>query len=155
MVVDGSFSTDINSRGEVVTRQTVIGEKVDCYRNLNKPSYFSCKQNAGEYKGKVSGYGNIIVIEEPEFIVSEASRQRILSQFHRNVHAYLRGYFTDAFEGKLKDIHDSSLLAVSYSPYLGGHFFRRDNSQPITREDYRRFAIACGSDVYLTDLRPV
>lgn len=154
MLVDNGFSTDINSRGALVTRQTVIGDKVDIYRNLNKPSYFSCKQREGEFKGKVSGYANIIVIESPEFIVSEASRQRVLNEKSRCVHAYVRGKFTDAFEGKLINPEDRSLLAVSYSPYLGGHFFRRDNNQPVTREDYRKFAIVCGADVYLTDLNP-
>jgi hypothetical protein len=152
MLVDNGFSTDINSRGLVVTRQTFIGDKVDVYRNLNKPSYFSCKQREGEFKGKVSGYANIIVIEAPEFIVSEASRQRILSTKSRTVHAFVRGRLTGTFEGKLINPNDSRLLAVSYSPYLGAHFFRRDNNQPITRADYRKFAIVCGADVYLTDL---
>jgi hypothetical protein len=152
MLVDNTLSTGIKYKGSFETRHTAIRDEVDVYRNLNKPNYFSCKCRAGDYKGKVSGYANIIVLEGPEFVVSEVSRQRVLKDRSRNVHAYVRGRFLDAFEGKLINPENISLLAVSYSPYLGGHFFRRDNHQPITRADYRKFAIIFGANVYLTDL---
>jgi hypothetical protein len=151
MSKSGSFLTNVNSRGQVLSRKTSVGDMVDCYRNLLRPNYFSAKQRAGRYKNKVSGYANILVVQDPVFVVSEASRQRVLKST-RNVHAFVRGKFFAAFEGQLTNDHNVPLLAVSYSPYLGPTFFRRDNRLPITRNDYRRFAILSGSDVFLTDL---
>lgn len=152
MVEQGAFYSDINSRGEDIRRKTCVNDIVDCYRNLNKPSYFSCRQRAGGLKGKVSGYANILVIENPEFVVSEVSRQRILRERSKNVHAFVRGKFYSAYEGVLCESLPSDFVEVSYSPYVSGSFYHIETRQPVQENELKRFAILFGSNVYLTDL---
>lgn len=133
------------------TRTTAVGDIVDCYRNLHRADCFSIRQRHGEFKNKVSGYAQSVIIKHPQFIVSEASRQRVLREKSRNVHAFVRGEFTDAYMCPLELSKLNNVIRVSYSPYLGGTFFQKDTGFAITQEDNRLYAVLCGSDVFLTD----
>lgn len=78
MVVGNVFACKVGAGNKAETRTTEVGEGILVYRNLNKPSFFSIKQTKGKYK--VSGYANSIVIKNPDFKISEASRQRVLER---------------------------------------------------------------------------
>lgn len=140
----------INSNGKRIPRNTSVGDTVDAYRNLNKPEFFSCKQTKGENKGKVSCYAKVIVLGDVCFKVSEASRQRILKQQSRNVHAFVRGEFLDCFDGKFTP--DDSFICTTYNPYKGDWFYIRESGEPIPRNTTSRFAILHGSNVYLSNI---
>lgn len=140
----------INSQGKQIARLTAVGDMVESYRNLNKPEFFSCKQVAGENKGKVSCYAKVIVLGDATFKVSEASRQRILREKSRNVHAFVRGEFLDCFDGVF--IPDESFICTTYNPYFGEWFYNKQTMEFIPRDAKSRFAILHGSNVYLSNL---
>ncbi|MBE8233550.1 MAG: hypothetical protein HAW67_07405 [Endozoicomonadaceae bacterium] len=147
---NNSFRSVIKYQKKINIRETTVGDQVDCYRNLRKQELFSCKQVSGENKGLVSGYGRMIILGDVSFKVSEASRQTVLKVKQKNVHAFVRGEFIDCFDGEV--IEGCDLIAVTYNPYIGDWFFRRDTGEPIQRSATSRFAILSGSNVYLTNL---
>jgi len=140
-------------------RITLVKDSVDCYRNLNKPHSFSIKQRQGCFKGLVSGYARAVVIADPQFIVGEKARQRILRERVKNVHSYVRGTFITAFDSDLLPEALPAFQRVSYSPYLCGSFFEleRDSNgfviqssiKPLAPAQQFSFAILNGSDVFL------
>lgn len=76
VLVNDAFATDIKSD----TRLCHRGDKIDVYRNLNIKDMMSCKQRQGQWKGKVTGYAKAFVLVDFEFVISEASRQRVLRE---------------------------------------------------------------------------
>lgn len=70
-------------------RTVSVGQKVRVYRNLNKIDFYSIQ----DYKTKVVlGYAKSVTIGGGvQFSVSEASRQRVLRDKRRNVHAFAVG----------------------------------------------------------------
>lgn len=60
----------------------------DIYWNSHK-GLFSVRE-----KGKVIGHAERVLIDEPQFVVSEAGRQRVLASGQKNVHAFVRGRAT-------------------------------------------------------------
>lgn len=81
LLVNDAFATDIKSDTRLCRR----GDKIDVYRNLNIKDMMSCKQRHGQWKGKVTGYAKAFVLVDFEFVVSEASRQRVLREQRKNV----------------------------------------------------------------------
>lgn len=162
-VIEGnSFESTIGAGKNAKTRTTTVGQSISVYRNLNKPSFFSIKQNQGADKGKVSGYAQSIVIKNPEFKIGEASRQRVLKEKSRNVHAYIIGELVEAFDGKVIAESLTDYQRVSYSPYIGSFFYtlERDASGQLIKEsispiksasDYTH-AIVSGADILLCNL---
>jgi hypothetical protein len=162
VVKQNAFYCKVGAGAKTEIRTTVVGDSVLVYRNLNKPSFFSIKQSTGAYKGKVTGYANSIVIKNPDFKLSEASRKRCLSQNSRNVHCYLTGQFISAFEGDVNLSSITDFERVSYSPYVGGYFFtlERDGTGQLIKDSIKPFNNACdythaiinGADVLLCNL---
>ena len=150
-VNSGAMLSIINSNGNLIERSISIGDLVDCYRNLNKPEYFSCKQRKGENKNKVIGYGKIIVLKTPVFKVSEAGRQRVLKKRQKNVHAYVTGKFCDAFDGIF--MPDQTFTEITYNPYDSGVFFNRITGDPIEPSINTKYAVLSGSNVYLSNFK--
>lgn len=75
--------------------------KVDVYRNL-RTGGFSIK-----HKGKVIAVNDLVVLSDAKFVVSQASRNRVLERKTRNVHAVVRGFlvgvgfeFSSNFDGE-------------------------------------------------------
>lgn len=154
--------TNFGGEKDSCIRNTTVGDTVDCYRNLNKPNQFSIKQRSGELKGKVSGYSRSLILRNPQFIISEASRRRVLKE-GRNVHAFVRGEFLYANDGDI-DISKiySNFVRVSYSPYVMGSFYTldRDTDGKLIPDSVKafwgvndfEFAIINGADVLLSNL---
>lgn len=138
-------------------RVTAHGDLIDCYRNLNRANMFSIRLRTGAFKGLVSGHARAVVVRDPVFVIGEKSRQRVIAEKSRNVHAYVRGSFEDAFDGDL--VSTEGLVRVSYSPYMGGNFFtlERDHEGkvipdticPLDPHAKFRYAILNGKDVFL------
>lgn len=149
----GNLSCMVNSRGKKTVRETSINDCVSCYRNLNQPSMFSVLQLNGNNKGKVSGYAPVIVLtgtpNNPLRVkVSEPSRQRILTQKRKNVHAMLQGIIVDAYAHPLTLKAINQLDCISYNPYKGPDFYRVRDGKTFKGHLPYTFAMVCGSNVY-------
>lgn len=85
------------------------GQRVKVYRNLNKPDYFSiCDLKTGI----VVAYAKSVMLTEIEkFFVSEKSRQRVLKEKRRNVHAWVVGRFSGT------SLPDTRMQIAYYNPY--------------------------------------
>lgn len=130
-------------RGNV--RSVSIDQKVKVYRNLNKPEQFSVVALDGEFKNKVIAYGKSIELNDAYFKVSIKSRERLMREKTRNVHAWCIG--------RLKDIHNDRIIksgeAVTYQPFIREDFYFEDSLQ--TAHDIQ-FSTATlqGSNVLVT-----
>lgn len=108
--------------------QIELGQKVAVYRNLNKPGLFSIKALEGVNKGKVIGYSPSVEIAGVTFKVSEASRQRVLRDKQRNVHAFAVGTLVACTD----PVDVAGMTAATYQPYTCGSFFIRDTGLPVS-----------------------
>jgi len=138
--------------------------RVFVYRNLNRPNacWYSIKALEGPYKGWVVGYAQELLLCDVRFRVSEAGRQRVLSQRRRNVHAgivgnvvrvgseYEKRYVYDdhlcntTFDFDWKTFHKQYGVPVTYNPYRMGSFVERKTNNPVYEANY---ASLIGSDV--------
>lgn len=127
------------------------GVKVRVYRNLNKPEFFSIMACSGEYKGLVCGYARAVRLVNGRFVVSEKSRQRVLKEQCRNVHAFVEGELMDATDL----LQHESLLGggtVSYNPYKMGSFYWVETGEALQQTTFETVAVQ-GAWVYLPATR--
>jgi len=148
------FLTTSIYRKEKVQRATKLGDLIDTHTKLPKKNQYgefqiSCKQVAGEFKNLVSGVADIVILENPSFKVSEASRQTVKRKKSKTPHAYVRGNLVDAWEGEFKPL--PSFKVATYNPYAYGYFFFRDTHKEVLPEDMTKYIILAGSSIYLTD----
>jgi hypothetical protein len=93
-----------------------IGTRVRVYRNLNNGKI------SVMYKQKVVAHGSTVCLADVKMIVSEASRQRVLKEKTRNVHAFMEGVLVEECHGT---------EAVTYNPYAGPTFTLKSTGKPI------------------------
>ena len=67
----------------------------DVYFNLTKKLY-SIRAREGDQKGRVIGHCKSVVMQNVAFKVSQASRNRVLRDKQKNVHAVARGVLVSA-----------------------------------------------------------
>lgn len=105
-----------------------VGDRVRVYRNLPlfKHRVFSIRAMDGPYKGLVLGYSRSVGLERVKFIVSEATRQKVLKG-NRTVHAYAEGYIIGMSSRLPEAASGDAARKVTYNPYLAGHFYDREN----------------------------
>jgi hypothetical protein len=106
--------------------EEAIGQKVRIYRNLNNGT-MSIQQKI-EKSWKVTGHITEAVLKDVRFVVSEASRQRVIRERCKNVHAY--------GEGILVGMRDETIYApyrLAYNPYTDCKFLDRESRQTIER----------------------
>lgn len=96
------------------------GCKVDVYWNLHKRC-FSVRSRERDSYGRVIAHADEIRLTSATFIVSEAGRQRVLSEKRKNVHAFIRGKWSSA--------PVSAEAPCSYNPYKGATF--TSNGMPV------------------------
>ncbi|MCA1800127.1 MAG: hypothetical protein LC650_02390 [Actinobacteria bacterium] len=70
-------------------RSIAYGQRVKVYKNLHKNTYSVVDVTTG----LVLGYADRITLQDVDFKVSEAGRQRVLQEKRKNVHAYVTGTF--------------------------------------------------------------
>lgn len=141
-LTDKQLMSVINGQERYVFR----GLKVRVYRNLNKPEYFSIMPIEGEFKGKVCAYAKSVLVMEPRFVVSEKSRQRVLRDKCRNVHAFVEGRLDDL--SMILQTLSSGHTQVTYNPYRCGSFYARETGIPVLCAGF--FAVVQGADVYVS-----
>lgn len=154
LLSDGCYRT-------IENRCLVIGQQVDCYRNLNRKDCFSIRARQGQYRGLVAGYGRSVVIENPRFVISERSRHRVIQEGVKNVHAFVRGQLAGIYSGDLARMWQAKLMRVSYSPFVGNFFYQLERDlhgrciktsiAAVENSILERasFAIVNGRDVFL------
>ena len=110
--------------------------KVKVYKNLTKDTW-----SIQDYKTrKVIGYSENIRLENAKFVVSEKTRQRVIKEGKKYVHAFVVGELVDTW--KLTE----SFETVRYNPYMFGSFF--------TEPFFGRTASELASDIG-KDYKPV
>ena len=84
--------------------------KVKVYKNLTKDTW-----SIQDYKTrKVIGYSENIRLEDAQFVVSEKTRQKVISEGKKYVHAFVVGELVDTW--KLTESYET----VRYNPYMFG-----------------------------------
>lgn len=143
LMIGGAVSTVVGKNVRILLR----GQKVRVYRNLNKPEFFSIMACTGECKGLVCGYARAVRVKDGSFIVSEKSRQRVLREKSRNVHAFVEGCLDDMAEF-VQQLPLNDVLTVSYNPYKMGSFYDVHTEQPLP-STHIEVAVLQGSNVYM------
>lgn len=87
---------------------------------------FRSKLFSIQYKGRVVGHVNRIMLKNAKFKVSEAGRQRVLKEKRKNVHAFVCGEITIFNKPK-------KYRCVTYNPYLHKTFVYKSNLTPIRK----------------------
>lgn len=146
-VENGLMHSVIKNKGQELHRHIEVGQKVDVYRNLNKPAYFSAKAKTGEFKNLVAGYAKCYILKDVSFFVG-TGRLRVLDKGVKNVHAYVRGEFFDAFDGHIADL--SGMRAVTYNPHdkTKPFFYFKDTGQLVEGMTFKH-VIVQGSNVWV------
>ena len=98
---------------------------VDVYRNLVKGG-ISVKAMEGEDYGRVIQYADEVVVEDVEFVVQPAGRQRVLDEQQKNVHAFVRGELVEN-----QDPFPNNTTHVIYDPYKYDSFVTETKEEPV------------------------
>lgn len=113
--------------------------KVRVFKNLNK-GCLSIIALEGKYKSKVIAYAHNAYVHQASFVVSQASRARVLSSGVKNVHAFVQGelqcldlietrYDVDPLpQGEPDHPHRRH---VRYNPFIRGEFFDAVTHQAV------------------------
>lgn len=108
------------------------------YFNLHK-SVWSIKRG-----GRVREHAAEVMVlpldgKPVRFVVSEPGRQRVLREKRKNVHAYVRGnaYLANGMATCNFDelFPLDRIVQVSYNPYRGGKFYRKDTGAEVSEAD--------------------
>ena len=105
------------------------GKRVDVYWNLHKHCW------SVRYKGKVVAHLDTVGLEDVQYIVQPAGRQRVLREGRKNVHAFARGrfsYFAEAVATYL----DYECQLTTYNPYKYNTFVLTNNERPVQGGKY-------------------
>ena len=105
--------------------------RVEVYFNLHKRvfSVRSCKT------GRVVHHTKNVHIRDPQFVVREGGRQRVLRERKKNVHAFVRGYavFLDDCPTLLNTYEKLFPMVdtVGYNPYKYDSFVKLQDETPV------------------------
>jgi hypothetical protein len=99
--------------------------RVFVYFNLHK-LLWSVRALEGPDKGRVIQHAHEVHLVDCTFKVSEAGRQRVLSERRKNVHSGVVGRLTDAAPA-----NTPAGLRVTYNPYKYATFVRPDTFEAV------------------------
>ena len=88
------------------------------YRNLHRQPYWSVRGCEGEERGLVISHELEVYLVGVRFVVGERSRERVLREGVKNVHAGVKGEWR---KGEI--VGTAGWILVSYNPYRSGSFF--------------------------------
>ncbi len=116
--------------------------KVEVYFNLHKKLFSVRDCKTGRVVDRVCN----IWIEDPEFVVRKAGREKVLREKKKNVHAFVRGKWIQNLlvedASKILD-HRKHSQEVTYNPYKYDSFVTKHDAKPI---DFGRLAtLTCSS----------
>ncbi len=97
--------------------------RVEVYFNLHKKTFSvrSCKT------GRVIHHTDEIHIVNPEFVVRQSGRNRVLSEGRKNVHAFVRG---NCPFYRLNP-RNATLDTITYNPYKYVSFVDKQTEEPV------------------------
>lgn len=95
---------------------------LEVYKNLHKKK-LSVRSN-----GKIIFYTDRILLQDVEFRVQPAGREKVRLTKRKNVHAYIRG--TEI------SVNYNCMTEVYYNPYKVDTFVYKDTGQPIYTAKY-------------------
>lgn len=96
--------------------------RVEVYFNLHKKT-FSVRSAKS---GKVLLHTDEVHIENPEFVVRQSGRNRVLSEGRKNVHAFVRGDATF-----FRYTNSPPLDTLTYNPYKYASFVDKQTEEPV------------------------
>jgi hypothetical protein len=116
--------------------------RVFVYFNLHS-KVWSIKALEGAFAGRVVAHATYVQLRDVECRVSEAGRQRVIREQRKNVHAGLVGELR-CYDGKARLAFEwdgefdatqngREWFGITYNPYKGPTFVRRDNGEPVLR----------------------
>lgn len=118
--------------------------------NATDYTYFNLRTHefSVRHRGRVRTHADRLMVlpgddrQKVEFRVSEPGRQRVLREQRKNVHSYVVGdaWTADTNVSEWTQVFDKQYgnpVAISYNPYKGGTFYRKDTSEAV------RVAEAC------------
>lgn len=126
--------------------------KVFVYRNIQKEgNVFSIKVLEGPLKNRVVGHTHGLLLEDCQFVVSQAGRNRVLKEKRKNVHAGVVGNLV-AVTGYRTRLHNAGMdfeymneeawlkkyaagIPVTYNPYLYSSFVIKGTTASILKAD--------------------
>ena len=115
-------------------RQINLEQPIYVYRNLHKKGY-SIKQ-----AGKVVAHAERLCIRDCEFVVNESGRQRVLKEKQKNVHAFIKGYYTTSGMGTCAKRNDLP-VEITYNPYKNNSFVTKNFTPENNNLKGARFCI--------------
>ena len=127
-------------------------KRVQIYRNLHKPGFFTAQSCMKDTYGLKIGEGKFMVIDDAKFVVRPGGLKKTRETGQRNVHAFVRGNWVneDQSEKWLNwfRMNEYYMRPVYYNPHKVDSFIDTKNGQPI-HNAWRVFAL--GSRVYVID----
>ena len=96
--------------------------RVEVYFNLHKKT-FSVRSAKS---GKVLLHTDEVHIENPEFVVRQSGRERVLREGKKNVHAFVRGDATF-----FRYTNRPMLDTLTYNPYKYAYFVDKQTEEPV------------------------
>ena len=96
--------------------------RVEVYFNLHKKT-FSVRSARS---GRVILHTDKVHIANPEFVVHQSGRNRVLIEGRKNVHAFVRGDAT-----YFDDTNRPTLDTLTYNPYKYASFVDKQTEEPV------------------------
>lgn len=121
---------ETSSLGMVVPykrRKIVYGHKVQVYKNLHKPGWYSVRQ-----RGKVVAHAATISLRDVRFHVNKKGRERVVKTGQKNVHAWVEGFMSNYAHARI----GKEAVPVTYNPKLYKSFVRVKDHKKIAKADY-------------------
>lgn len=103
--------------------------EVQAYFNLRRKE-FSVQRRNGKGGWVVWFYTSELTLKDVTFRVSEASRQRVIREGRKNVHAYVRGTLVEAIP--------ATPTAATYNPYKYESFVEKDTEAAVYAARFAR-----------------
>jgi hypothetical protein len=95
------------------------------YYNLHKSCW------SVQVRGKIQRHATTLGLRDVQFRVREAGRQRVIKEKRKNVHAFCVGEQVTGLRTFLAILGDLRPVEVSYNPYRGGSFYRKDTGENV------------------------
>lgn len=111
-----TYRTTLSHPHDIIDRM-----KVRVYYNLHK--HCLSVQHMIDGRWRVCSYTNEIHLRDVTFTVSQKSRQRVIKEKRKNVHAFIIGTVVDN--------SDETPIRVTYNPYLYDSFVECGSNTPI------------------------
>lgn len=128
-------------------RSVSKGQKVKVYRNLHKSGVVYSIRDAKT--GQVLGHSPSVMLENVEYEVHEAGRQRVIKEKKKNVHSFVTGTYAGPYSAaERKEAVKGE--AVSYNPYKSGSYYSKVDERPVAGADS---VIVDQTGVYMTGER--